>query len=219
MSEPTEETQAGDPAEVVGSPGSVEAEAGDEETGTVETGAAEAEAPGSEAPEPQGDGPEADAPSVEELQEKLDATRERLLRSLADFENLRKRTDRELADSRRFAAAEPITEFLVVVDNLELASSSRGSLEDLQSGVEMIVSQTKKLLTRFGVEEVASEGEPFDPAVHDAIARFEDASVSTQIVAEELQKGYVMNGRLLRPAMVKVAVPVEAPGSEGEEGE
>ena len=79
----------------------------------------------------------------------------------------------------------------------------------------------KKLLVRFGVAEIVAEGQPFDPSQHNAIARFEDASVSEQTVAEELQKGYLMNGRLLRPAMVKVAVPVESPKSEEpvEEGE
>ena len=203
MGEPTEEAQTGDLAEVEGNPTDVEPETGVE---PVVVESAELD-------------PAESGPTVEELEERLEETRERLLRSLADSENYRKRSQRELADSRRFAAAEPITEFLVIVDNLELALSSEGSLEDLHSGVEMIVVQTKKLLARFGVEEVAAEGVRFDPSLHDAIARFEDSAVSTPMVSEELQKGYLMNGRLLRPAMVKVAVPVEAPSSEEEDGE
>lgn len=201
MSEPTEEARAGGLAEVEEKPSDAECEVAEEAAEVVD-----------------GEGSSDDGPTVEELQESLDEAQERLLRSLADFENFRKRSERERVDSRRFAAAEPIKEFLLVVDNLELASSSDGSLEDLRSGVKMIVSQVKKLLERFGVEEVASVGERFDPEVHDAIARFEDDEVSAQMVAEELQKGYLMNGRLLRPAMVKVAVPVESPKPE-EEGE
>lgn len=201
MSEPTEEARDGSPAEVEEMPSDEACEVAEEAAEVVES-------------EESSD----DGPTVEELQKSLDETHERLLRSLADFENFKKRSAREQVDSSRFAAAEPIKGFLLVVDNLELASSSDGSLEDLRRGVKLILSQMKKLLERFGVEEVAALGERFDPEVHDAIARFEDAEVSAQMVAEELQKGYLMNGRLLRPAMVKVAVPVESPNSE-EEGE
>ena len=143
--------------------------------------------------------------------------RERLLRSLADFDNYKKRAERERSDLRRFAAIEPLKDFLPILDNLELAMSSKGSFEDLKSGVDLIVSQMKKLLARFGVAEIVAEGQPFDPSRHDAIARFEDASVSEQTVAEELQKGYLIKGRLLRAAMVRVAVPIDSK-EEVEEG-
>ncbi len=129
-----------------------------------------------------------------------------MLRAMADFENYKKRVDRERADARRYAAVDPLREILLVMDNLELAASSRGSFEDLQSGVEMILRQMHKLLERFEVEEVPAQGEPFDPSIHDAIARFEDASVSEPRVAEVLQRGYRLSDRLLRPAMVKDAV-------------
>jgi len=164
MSEPTEEARAGGLAEVEGTASEPGCEVAEEEAE-----AAEAPVEVIESAEPSGDGR-----TVEELQESLDETQERLLRSLADFENFKKRSERERVDSRRFAAAEPIKEFLLVVDNLELASSSDGSVEDLRRGVKMIVGQVKKLLERFGVEEVATEGERFDPEVHDAIVRFEN---------------------------------------------
>jgi molecular chaperone GrpE len=77
----------------------------------------------------------------------------------------------------------------------------------------MILRQTEDLLKRFGVEPVAALGEPFDPAVHEAVVRFEDAGVEEPTVSEEFQRGYRYHGRLLRPAMVKVAVPVEGEGS------
>ena len=158
------------------------------------------------------------APSVyaraEHLQLELEETHERLLRALADFENYKRRSERERVDLRRHGASEPLREFLSVVDSLELAMTSKGSFEDLKAGVQIILNQMKQLLSHFDIEEVAAEGEPFDPALHEAIARYEDDEVSEQVVAEELQKGYLMNGRLLRPAMVKVAVPPEPPRSD-----
>jgi molecular chaperone GrpE len=103
--------------------------------------------------------------------------------------------------------AEPLRAFLGVIDNLDRALRSGGTLEDLRSGVEMILRQTGDLLRRFGVEEVETVGQAFDPAVHEAVIRVEDPTVSEQTVSEEFQKGYRYQGRLLRPAMVKVAVP------------
>ena len=153
---------------------------------------------------------EIEKPPLAEVQLALADTRERLLRSLADFENYKKRIERERSDLRRFAAIEPLKDFLPILDNLELAVSSKGSFDDLKSGVDLIVSQMKKLLVRFGVAEIVAEGQPFDPSRHDAVARFEDASVSEQTVADELQKGYLIKGRLLRAAMVRVAVPIDS---------
>lgn len=143
---------------------------------------------------------------LERLEREAAESRERMLRAMADFENYKRRVERERSDLHRYAAVDPLREILLVVDNLELAASAEGSLDDLKSGVEMILRQLDKLLERFEVEEVPAQGEPFDPAIHDAIARFEDAGVSEPMVAEVLQKGYRLKDRLLRPAMVKVAV-------------
>jgi molecular chaperone GrpE len=143
----------------------------------------------------------------------LDAMREKYLRALADFDNYRKRVERERGDAARSALVDPLRQFLGVVDNLDRAIKSGGSFEDLKSGVEMIQRQTTDLLRRFGVEEVPALGEPFDPAFHEAVLRFEDPGVDQPTVSEEFQKGYRYQGRLLRPAMVKVAVPVEGGGS------
>jgi molecular chaperone GrpE len=139
----------------------------------------------------------------------LDAMREKYLRALADFDNYRKRIERERAESSKTALAEPLRAFLGVVDNLDRALRASGSLEDLKSGVEMILRQSGDLLRRFGVEEIEAKGEPFDPALHEAVIRYEDPRVDQQTVSEEFQKGYRYHGRLLRPAMVKVAVPPE----------
>ena len=145
----------------------------------------------------------------------LEAMREKYLRALADYDNYRKRVERERGETARTALVEPLRQFLGVADNLERALRSGGTLEDLRSGVEMILKQTGDLLRRFGVEEVPAVGEPFDPTVHEAVLRVEDPEVDEQVVSEEFQKGYRYHGRLLRPAMVKVAVPAERGGSSG----
>jgi molecular chaperone GrpE len=149
----------------------------------------------------------------------LAAVREKYLRALADFDNYRKRVERERAETARSAAAEPLRGFLGVVDNLDRALNAGGSSSDLKAGVGMILRQTEDLLKRFGVEPVPALGEPFDPAVHEAVVRFEDPGVDQPTVSEEFQKGYRYHGRLLRPAMVKVAVPAESGSGDGDDGE
>lgn len=135
--------------------------------------------------------------------------RDRAVRTLADFDNFRKRADRERQDTRRYALVEPLREFLPIADNLARALSAGGSADDLKRGVEMIHRQMDEMLRRFGVREVPAAGEVFNPAVHEAVARTESEQVSVPTVAETLVPGYMLHDRLLRPAMVKVAVPVE----------
>jgi molecular chaperone GrpE len=149
----------------------------------------------------------------------LDAMREKYLRALADFDNYRKRIERERAETARSAVAEPLRGFLGVVDNLDRALRAGGSLDDLKSGVEMILRQTEDLLKRYGVEEIDAVGQPFDPAIHEAVIRCEDPGAEEQTVSEQFQKGYRYHGRLLRPAMVKVAVPKEGDGAGDDEGD
>ena len=139
------------------------------------------------------------------------AMREKYLRTLADFDNYRKRVERERAESSKTALAEPLRAFLGVVDNLDRALNAGGSGNDLRAGVQMILKQCEDLLRRFGVEAVPALGEAFDPVVHEAVVRLEIPSLRAD-VSEEFQRGYRYNGRLLRPAMVKVAVPVEGHG-------
>jgi len=149
---------------------------------------------------------------VEKLREEIADLRDRSMRTLADFDNFRKRSERERQDLRKYALIEPIREFLTVMDNLDLALSAGGSAEDLKRGVEMIHRQMQDLLRRFGVQEVKAEGEAFDPTLHEAVSREESPEVKTPTVATELRRGYTLHDRLLRPAMVKVAVPAEGGG-------
>ena len=144
-----------------------------------------------------------------ELRREIADLRDRTMRTLADFDNYRKRAERERAEVRRHAAAETIVDFLDVGDNLERALAAGGSADDLKLGVEMILHQLEDLLRRHGVERVPALGEAFDPTVHEAVSRREDAEVGEARVVEEMQAGYRLHDRLLRPARVVVAVPAE----------
>jgi molecular chaperone GrpE len=147
---------------------------------------------------------------VGKLRREIADLRDRSMRTLADFDNFRKRSERDRQDSKKYALVEPIREFLDVVDNLGLALTAGGSADDLKRGVEMIHRQMLELLKRHGVREVTALGQPFDPAVHEAVARDEDPEVQAPTVTGEMRRGYFMHDRLLRPAMVKVSVPTEA---------
>ena len=133
--------------------------------------------------------------------------RDRHLRLLADFDNFRKRAERELEERTRYMLAEPIRELLPVLDNLERALAAQGPEGDLIRGVEMIARQFLDVLRRFGVEPIPAVGAPFDPRRHDAVMSVESTDVAQPTVVAELQRGYVLRDRLLRPALVRVAVP------------
>ncbi|HEY4563165.1 MAG TPA: nucleotide exchange factor GrpE, partial [Thermoanaerobaculia bacterium] len=131
-----------------------------------------------------------------------------------------KRAERERQEMRKYALIEPVRELLTVADNLDLALSAQGSAEDLKRGVEMIHRQMTDLLRRFGAVEVPAVGQPFDPTLHEAVSREESHDVKVPTVVAELRRGYKMHDRLVRPSMVKVAVPAEAAAasSEGSQG-
>lgn len=160
------------------------------------------------------------ADEVAKLRQENIELRDRAIRTLADFDNFRKRSERERQESRRYALLEPMREFLTVADNLDLALSAQGSAEDLKRGVEMIHRQMSELLRRFGIVEVPAIGQPFDPTLHEAVSREESREVKVPTVVAELRRGYKMHDRLVRPSMVKVAVPADAAAasSEGSQG-
>lgn len=164
----------------------------------------------SAAAEPAGDDDSPSGRELNELEAELAELRDRSVRTLADFDNYRKRVARERAEEKRYAAAGLAQDILAVVDNLERALGSEGSVADLKQGVHMVRKQLDTILERHGVERVAALGEPFDPTLHEAVMRVEDAEVMEPRVREELQSGYTLHDRLLRPAMVKVAVPASA---------
>jgi molecular chaperone GrpE len=174
-------------------------------------GAAAADEP-AEATETPGASPAAvsSEQEVTNLRREIADLRDRSMRTLADFDNFRKRSDRERQDLKKYALVEPLRNFLEIMDNLDLALAAAGSMDDLKRGVEMIHRQMSDLLRRFGVQEVAALGQPFDPTLHEAVSREEDASVQAPTVTGEMRRGYQIHDRLLRPSMVKVSVPVES---------
>jgi len=158
--------------------------------------------------QPAAGGEAADDPAP--LRREIEELRDRLVRTLADFDNFRKRSERERGEQRRYAVYELVRELVGVVDNLERALAADGDVEDLKRGVEMTLRHLLDLLRREGVREVAAVGEPFDPTVHEAVSRHEGPAITEPTVTRELQRGYVLHDRLVRPAMVEVAMPAAA---------
>ena len=146
---------------------------------------------------------------VDRLEREIADLRDRSMRTLADFDNYRKRADRERSEARRYALMEPLRDLLEVVDNLERAVSAGGSADDLKLGIDMTLRQLADVLRRHGVTAVEAAGRPFDPAIHEAVSRQEAGDVDEPTVSDELQRGYLLHDRLVRPARVVVAVPAK----------
>ena len=155
---------------------------------------------------------------IEDLNKRLESaekeakeTYDRFLRVSAEFENYKKRSAREMADFRKFANQSFIKDLLSVVDNLERAVAScednSKDEESLLAGVELILKELFKLLEKYQVEPISALGEPFDPAFHEAVMQEPSADYPDNTVTKELQRGYLIHERLLRPAMVVVSAP------------
>ena len=149
--------------------------------------------------------PAATAAENAEVQ-KLRAERDDLLYRLADLENARKRAARDQQDFREYALADAIKTLLPILDSFERALQvSAGEKSELRSGVELIYKQLQDALGKLGVRPIAAKGEQFDPRVHEAIETVETTQAEDHQILEELQRGYKLKERLLRPAMVKIA--------------
>lgn len=136
------------------------------------------------------------------------ANYDKYLRAVAELDNYRKRAEKEKADAIAFANEKLIEEILPVVDNFERAlghTNASENVESLRQGIGLISSQITALLKKFGLQEISARGEKFDPSVHHAISEEDDASAEPGTVVKEFQKGYILKGRLLRPAMVAVS--------------
>jgi len=153
------------------------------------------------------------------LRAERDALLDRLARLQAEFENARKRSAREQQDYRDYALTDAVKSLLPILDSFERALAHRENAKEFQSGVELIHKQLTDALAKLGVKPVAAAGQPFDPHVHEAVSRVEHPDIPSGSVAAELQKGYRVGERLLRPAMVSVSSgPAKAqtpPSSEG----
>ena len=143
---------------------------------------------------------------LERLRQERDVLLDRLARLQAEFDNYRKRMEREQQTFRDYALADAIKKLLPVVDSFDraLATESRDS-EEFHSGIELINRQLHDALAKLGVQPIVAKGEPFDPNLHQAVQMVETDEVEDHHVLDELQRGYKLRDRLLRPAMVRVA--------------
>ena len=127
----------------------------------------------------------------------------------ADFDNLKKRSIREIQEAKNYCTERLVVELLEVVDELELALATAQSADCAKSlieGVQMTLKKLQKLLAQEGVTYIACEGKVFDPLRHNAIATIERADIDHSVVVEEVRKGYIMKDKVIRPSIVKVAV-------------
>ncbi len=146
---------------------------------------------------------------IRELEEKIEELKGQLLRVHADFDNFRKRTRQEKEDLQKYAAKGVILDLLAVVDNFDRALSALPDGEayrDVRTGVEMVHRQLLSVLEKHGVQPMDVVGQPFDPTLHEAVMQEPADGKEAGIVVQELQKGYTIHGKVLRPAMVKVTV-------------
>jgi molecular chaperone GrpE len=139
-----------------------------------------------------------------QLKAERDQLLDRLARLQAEFDNARKRQEREKQDFRDYATGSVVEHFLPVLDNFALALNATGSADQLRSGVELIVKQMDEALKQLQVQVIPTVGQQFDPRVHEALGSVERDDLPDHSVAEEVRKGYRIRERLLRPAMVRI---------------
>jgi len=146
---------------------------------------------------------------IKNLKKKFEELQEEFLRKAAEMENLRKRLEREKNDYFQYALSEHLKDLLSVMDNFERALESREETDEksLRQGIEMIYKQLYDLLLKWGVKRIEIEGNEYDPHLHQAFMTEESDEVKELQIAEELQKGYTIHDRLLRPSLVKVYIP------------
>ena len=156
---------------------------------------------------------------IEKAESEAKEAYDRFLRASAELENYKKRTQKEMADFRKYANASLLKELLGVVDNLERAiESSNGSQTDgqISEGLDLTLKELLKIFKNFHAYPIEALGEPFDPSFHQAMMQQETTDQPENIVLNELQKGYMIHDRLLRPAMVVVSTSPAASGNDDE---
>lgn len=173
--------------------------------------AADAGAEGREEAPAEGSADDGSPPDVAELKAKAEENWDRYLRAAAEADNVRKRAARDLEHARKFALERFATELLAVRDSLEMgiAAGESADAESLLEGSKATLRQLASTMERFGVEEIDPQGEPFDPNRHEAMTTQPATEVEPDTVLTVFQKGYMLNGRLLRPARVVVAAAPE----------
>ena len=142
---------------------------------------------------------------IEKLKSELDKKNDILLRTAAEFDNYKKRTEREKSGVAEYARAGIIKQLLPILDNIDRAAGADKESPDYIKGIELIVKQFEGLSEKLGIEEIAKQGDVFDPNLHEAVMHIEDENLGENVIAEVLQKGYKTGDTIIRHAMVKVA--------------
>ena len=142
---------------------------------------------------------------IEALKQELEQKNDLLLRTAAEFDNFKKRTEREKTTVAEFAKAGLIKQLLPILDNIDRAASTDKTNPDYIKGIEMIVKQFEGIASNLGIVEIAAEGDIFNPELHEAVMHIEDESLGENVIAQVLQKGYKIGDTVIRAAMVKVA--------------
>ena len=145
---------------------------------------------------------------LEKLQEQSKASLDKVVRAQAEMENLRKRAARDVENAHKYALEKFTNELLPIMDSLELglsASVKAKNLDDLCKGMELTLEMFNTVMEKFGITMIEPKGEKFNPELHDAVSMQETNDSNSGIIIEVMQKGYTLNGRLIRPAMVVVA--------------
>ena len=145
---------------------------------------------------------------LEKLQEQSIVSLDKVVRAQAEMENLRKRAARDVENAHKYALEKFTDELLPIMDSLELglsASVKAKNLDDLCKGMELTLEMFNTVMEKFGITMIEPKGEKFNPELHDAVSMQETDDSNSGIIIEVMQKGYTLNGRLIRPAMVVVA--------------
>jgi molecular chaperone GrpE len=142
---------------------------------------------------------------IESLKKECESANERLLRKQAEFENYRKRIDREKSEFMQFANSDLMKELLNALDSFDLAIRNAAGDKNTLKGFQLIYKQLQDTMARFGLKPIEAKGKAFDPNFHQAVATQTAEGVEENTVIEEMRKGYTLHGRLLRPAMVSVS--------------
>ena len=176
-----------------------------EETEAVDNAEAEGDTEAQPADEAQENPADAMQQKIDELTVGLKEKEERALRLQADFENFRRRTSKEKEELSAVIKQEILKDMLPLLDNFERAMAAETKdAEAFQKGVDMIYTQLQEVMKKNGLEPIETEGQKFDPNFHQAVMRVQNEDLEDDDIAQELQKGYMVEGRVIRPSMVQV---------------
>ena len=176
-----------------------------EETEAVDTAEGENDTEAQPADEAQENPADAMQQKIDELTAGLKEKEERALRLQADFENFRRRTSKEKEELSAVIKQEILKDMLPLLDNFERAMAAETKdAEAFQRGVDMIYTQLQEVMKKNGLEPIETEGQKFDPNFHQAVMRVQNDDLEDDDIAQELQKGYMVEGRVIRPSMVQV---------------